>query len=124
MKWFRFVLFFVLSAPLGVAYAQNEDVVLNFSATEFNGKVLLTWSVTQGNTCNGILILHGTDTLNYSQIGSIEGICGSTAEVIKYQFTDISPNVNQTNYYRLSLGGIGFSYPVIVDVIDAAPLHV
>lgn len=119
MKWFRFVLFFVLSAPLGVVHGQNEDVVLNFSATEFNGKVLLTWSITQGNTCNGILILHGTDTLNYSQIGSIEGICGSTAEVIKYQFTDVSPNVNQTNYYRLSLGGIGFSYPVSVDVIDA-----
>lgn len=100
-------------------FAQNESVVLNLSATEFNGKVLLTWSVTQGNTCNGINVLHGTDTTNYSQVGSIEGICGSAAETIDYQFTDVNPNLNVTNYYRLSLGGIGFSYPVNIEVIDA-----
>lgn len=119
MKWFQLVLFFLISTSSGMSNAQNEDVVLDLSATEFNGKVLLTWSVTQGNTCNGILVLHGTDGINYSQIGAIEGICGSTAETIKYQFTDAAPIVNQTNYYRLSLGGIGFSYPVNVDVIDA-----
>lgn len=119
MKWFKLICFLVISSSMSSVYAQNEEVVLNLSATEFNGKVLLTWSVTQGNTCNGINVLHATDTTSYSQIGSIEGICGSTAETIAYQFTDNSPNVNQANYYKLSLGGIGFSYPVNVDVIDA-----
>jgi hypothetical protein len=103
---------------MSTVFAQNEDVVLNLSATEFNGKVFLTWSVKQGNTCNGISIQHATNTLNYNQIGTIEGICGSTAETIAYQFTDDSPSVNQTNHYRLSLGGIGFSYAVNLDVID------
>lgn len=100
-------------------FAQNEEVVLNLSATEFNGKVLLTWAITQGNTCNGINILHATDSVNFSPIGSIEGICGSTAETIDYQFTDNTPSVNQSNYYKLSMGGLGFSYSVNVDVIDA-----
>lgn len=120
MNWFGFFCFLLLSVGSGsAAFAQNEDVVLNLSATEFNAKVLLTWSVTQGNTCNGITVLHATDTNDYHQVGSIEGICGSTAETISYEFTDDSPSVNQTNYYKLSLGGIGFSYPVNLDVIDA-----
>ncbi|MDG1333910.1 MAG: T9SS type A sorting domain-containing protein [Crocinitomicaceae bacterium] len=119
MKALYLFCFLLISGSLSTVYAQNEEVVLNLSATEFNGKVLLTWAVTQGNTCNGINVLHSTDTTNFSQVGSIEGICGSTAETIDYQFTDDIPSVNQTNYYRLSLGGIGFSYIVNVDVIDA-----
>lgn len=118
MKTFTLLFFSLVSVLFSGVFAQNETVVLNFSATEFNGKVLLTWSVTQGNTCNGIKVLRGLDTLNYTQIGSIEGICGSTIESISYQFTDVNPVVNQTNYYRLSLGGIGFSYPVNVEVFD------
>lgn len=119
MKWSILFFILVILSSMSTVLAQNENVVLNLSATEFNGKVLLTWSVTQGNTCNGILVQHGTDSTNYNQIGAIEGICGSTAETIKYQFTDPNPIINVTNYYRLSLGGIGFSYPVFVDVIDA-----
>ena len=119
MKWLSYLGFLLISCLINTTYAQNEDVVLNLSATEFNGKVLLTWSVTQGNTCNGITVLHATDTNNYSQIGSIEGICGSTFETIAYNFTDDAPSLNQTNYYKLSLGGIGFSYAVDLDVIDA-----
>lgn len=119
MNCLRLICFLVISSSFSAVYAQNETVVLNLSATEFNGKVLLTWAVTQGNTCNGINVLHGASTANYSQIGTIEGICGSNAETIEYQFTDSEPNVNATNYYRLSLGGIGFSYSVSVDVIDA-----
>ena len=99
-------------------FAQNEDIIDGLSANEFNGKVLLTWSIKQGNTCNGVLILRSTDSVNFTQIGSIEGICGSTANEIFYDFTDISPEKNAINYYRLSLGGIGFSRIVSAEVID------
>ncbi|MGY8927636.1 MAG: hypothetical protein ACKVJC_10130, partial [Flavobacteriales bacterium] len=58
--------------------SQNEDVISHFSATEFNGKVLLTFAITQGNTCNGVVILHSTDSVNFTQVESIEGICGSS----------------------------------------------
>jgi hypothetical protein len=118
MKGFQLILFTLLLGYLNPVWAQNETVVLNLSATEFNGKVLLTWSVTQGNTCNGIEVLRSLDGINYAQIGSIEGICGSTTATVKYQFTDPNPIVNATNYYRLSLGGIGFSYSVNTEVID------
>lgn len=98
--------------------SQNEDIIDGLMATEFNGKVLITWSIKQGNTCNGVLILRSTDSVNFTQIGSIEGICGSSADEIFYDFTDISPVKNAINYYRLSLGGIGFSWIVSAEVID------
>jgi hypothetical protein len=103
---------------LGISFAQNEDVIEGLTATEFNGKVLLTWSIKQGNTCNGVQILRSLDSVNFTQIGSIEGICGSTAEKIDYEFTDLFPEKNAINYYRLSLGGIGFSWIVSTELID------
>ncbi|MDG1035791.1 MAG: T9SS type A sorting domain-containing protein [Crocinitomicaceae bacterium] len=115
MKYFFFFVLFIFSAPLS---AQNEDVIEYLNASEFNGKVLLSWSIMQGNTCNGIQILHSTDSMNFSQISSIEGICGSTQQSISYSFTDLSPEKNANNYYRLQLGGLGFSWIVSVEVID------
>ncbi len=119
MKKWEFFLFLTIFFGSFSARSQNESVVLNFSANEFNGKVLLNWAITQGNTCNGITVLRSNDSINFSQIGTIEGICGSTAETIDYQFTDVAPDVNTTNYYRLSMGGVGFSYIVDIEVIDA-----
>jgi hypothetical protein len=98
--------------------SQNEDVINSFVATEFNGKVLLTFSINSGYTCNGVTILRSLDSVNFTTIGSIEGICGSSQESINYDFTDISPVKNAINYYRLSLGGVGFSWIVSAEVID------
>lgn len=112
-----FVTFFLFSLS---SFAQNEDVIEGFTATEFNGKVLLTWSVKQGFTCNGVEILHSLDSVNFTQIGSIEGICGSTAESIAYDFTHLDPDKNVTNYYRLHLGGVGFSKIISTEVLDLA----
>lgn len=113
--------FIIIFSLLGfVATAQNEEVIDGLSATEFNGKVLLSWSVRQGYTCNGVDILHSTDSVNFTKIGSIEGICGSTQASIAYSFTDIDPEKNAINYYRLQLGGIGFSIIVNAEVLDLA----
>lgn len=98
--------------------SQNEDVISSFTATEFNGKVLLTFSINSGFTCNGVTILRSLDSINFTSIGSIEGICGSSQELINYDFTDISPFKNAVNYYRLSLGGVGFSWIISAEVID------
>lgn len=98
--------------------SQNEDIIAGLTATEFNGKVLLTWSIKQGNTCNGVSILRSSDSVNFNQVGSIEGICGSNAAEIFYEFTDISPEKNAINYYRLNLNGLGYSWIVSAEVID------
>ena len=99
------------------SFCQNEDVIEYLNASEFNGKVLLSWSILQGNTCNGVEILHSLDSVNFNEIGSIEGVCGSSQESIAYEYTDASPEPNTRNYYRISLGGIGFSWIVGIDIV-------
>ena len=116
MKWLT-VFFLIVSTHV---LSQNEDVIEAFSASEFNNKVLLAFSITQGNTCNGVEIFRSTDSLNYTKVGSIEGICGSTQETIKYEFTDSDPVINNVNYYRLLLGGFGYSWVVSTEVIDVS----
>lgn len=113
-----FNILLVFFGLLSNASAQNEDVIGYFNASEFNGKVLLTWSIKQGNTCNGVQVLRSTDSINFAPIGSINGVCGSTLEEVPYELTDVNPIKNERNYYRLSLGGIGFSWIVSAEVID------
>lgn len=112
------VLFGLFLSLFLFSYAQNENVVGNFSVSELNEKVLLTWSIKQGHTCNGIQILRSTDSINYTPIGSINGVCGSNQSDTPYEFTDLFPEKNTTNYYRLNMGGVGFSKVLAIEIID------
>lgn len=70
-----------------------------------NGKsVILSWTLDSGSTCNGIVILRASDTVNFVQAGEIQGVCGSSTSATTYTFTDCCPEVNRTMYYRLKLG--------------------
>ncbi len=110
--------FFILTILIGfTSFAQNEAVVGYFNATELNGRVLLTWNIKQGNTCNGVKVEHSIDSLNFSEIGSIEGICGSNSANVPYEFTHQSPTLNAVNYYRLLMGGIGYSWVISEKII-------
>lgn len=112
----KHILLFCLNVTFG--FSQNKEVVPDLSAVEFNKKVLVTWTVNQGNTCNGIDVFRSTDGVNFTKIGDIEGICGSTDASIPYNFTDVFPEKNAVNYYRLKLGGLGYTYVVSIEVLD------
>lgn len=100
-----------------------QDAVSHFKAEKFNETVYLTWTIKQGFTCNGVDVLRSTDSINFAKIGDIEGICGSSAEEIEYDFTDISPEKNARNFYRLSLGGLSFSQVISIHVVDIPANH-
>lgn len=112
------VLLIVFFFKLLTADAQLGDTVVNFRAEELNGNVYLTWSVKQGFTCNGIDVYRSIDSVHYTKIGDIEGICGSSAASIAYDFTDQFPEKNTRNFYRLSLGGVINSHAISIDIID------
>ena len=95
-----------------------QSPVSHFKAEEINENVYLTWTIQQGFTCNGVDILHSLDSVNFTKIGDIEGICGSSATEINYSFTDLFPEKNKLNYYRLSLGGLAYSNIISIRVID------
>jgi hypothetical protein len=96
----------------------QETSLDRFTASEINNRVYLEWIISAGNTCQGIHILRSTDSINFIQIGNIDGVCGNITTPQGYNFTDDNPVKNKINYYRLELGGIGLSKIVSVEIID------
>lgn len=96
--------------------AQVINITSFFKASENQGKVLLSWQITEGNTCNGIQIFRGTDSTQLTQIGEIIGVCGSITEPIDYTFVDETFTENATYYYRLEFGTQGYSEIISIAV--------
>ena len=101
-----------------LAFGQGENFLDKFQAGIVQDKVLLSWTVKTGNSCNGIRILHTLDSASFSEIGTIEGICGSTSAPTNYSFTHVHPIANAKNYYKLDFGGEGFSQTIAVQYFD------
>lgn len=113
----RVVLVFIMFCLFSFQ-SKADDPIVNFKAEIFNKSVVLNWEVVQGNTCFGLYIQRSTDGVNFSTIGIIPGICGSTQETIPYSFTDPSPVKNQINYYRINLGNVLPTFSIQIDFID------
>ncbi|MCX6274191.1 MAG: T9SS type A sorting domain-containing protein [Bacteroidetes bacterium] len=108
MKFFlSFTLFFTVTFH---CFAQNENILIQFSAVQVENRVQLIFTIKAGNTCNGIQIYHSVDSVNFSEIGDIQGVCGSSDRNETYSFTDNSPAKNKINFYRLQLGTLGYTY--------------
>jgi hypothetical protein len=69
--------------------------------------LVVQWTISGGNTCNGIKIFRSTDSLHFEQIGFISGICGNSTIPVSYVFNDENPLANKTNFYKLELGTLG-----------------
>ncbi len=108
----------MLQTATANVFAQHNPILENFTVSENNGKVYLSWSIVSGSTCNGIQIYRSTDSINFAPVGSIAGICGSSSSAINYNFTDENPVKNKLNFYRLELGNSGSSEILSVEVID------
>jgi hypothetical protein len=92
--------------------AQDQLLLAGFIGKASKDVVLLQWTINSGQTCNGTIIERSADTIHFESIGEISGICGSSENPVPFNFTDESPYPNKLNYYRLELGGQGYS-PVI-----------
>jgi len=94
------------------SFAQETIILDGFTGVPQNGQVQLRWVISAGQTCNGTFIERSTDTIHWQNIGDIPGICGSSSAPVPYNYIDDSPEINTVNFYRLELGGQGYS-PVI-----------
>jgi hypothetical protein len=113
-----FLLLLLISQLASVSVAQNHPILGKFSISENNGDVYLSWSIIAGSSCNGIQIYRSIDSINFSQIGNIPGVCGSVDFIQPFDFTDNDPVKNKVNYYRLELGNQDFSQIVSIEIID------
>lgn len=95
----RCIIIFLLF-PLVVSSQIYED----FELQQVNDKVFVSWTLKEGNTCNGMEVQRSVDSLNFLKIHEIAGICGSADKKEFYDFTDSDVHHNQKYYYRLKLG--------------------
>lgn len=103
---------------VGIAQKVNLS---NFFLIPNNKQVLLYWTIDSGPTCNGISVWRSSDSINYSEIGNIGGVCGSSSSATPYNFTDDSPMLNQINFYKIRLGYSQFSEVKTVSIKYIAP---
>jgi len=94
--------------------SQEHEILSYYFGLIKDDLIILKWGIIGGNTCNGILINHSIDDVNYKQVGEIPGICGSQIEEVPYTFIHDSPVSGQKNYYKLELGLQGSSTPLII----------
>ncbi len=118
MKIIKHIFIFALFAGYSaIGLSQELHPILDrFSAFEVNKTVQIDCIISSGSTCNGIDILRSTDSLNYEIIGNIAGVCGSTSHPVSYQFEDSNPQINAPNYYKLELGGFGFTGAIAITI--------
>jgi hypothetical protein len=111
LKFFPFI-FLLFIWQLKLSGQVNLDY---FTASEEQNSVLLKWSVSAGNTCNGISITRSSDGFFFTEIGRIDGVCGSPDVSVPYSFIDESPLANQINFYKLELGIADFSEVISIE---------
>lgn len=108
----------LLLSVLPIVADAQISILDYFTASETNEQVLLKWSISTGETCNGINITRSTDTIGFQIIGEIAGVCGDADVHVPYSFLDESPLKNQVTYYRLELGISDFSEVIAIEVIE------
>lgn len=113
-------LFFLLTLLLSVQIvtAQRHPILDKLDIYESGGKVFITCIISAGNTCNGINVLRSTDSIEFSIIGNVSGVCGSNEFPITYDFVDESPVINKPMYYQLEFGGFAPTEIIRLLIID------
>jgi len=106
MKSFMLITFAIFSFW---GRAQENPILGHWAVTSDEGEVVLDWTIISGNTCQGIYLWRSTDGVDFEEIGHIPGLCGSVSEPIDYIWQDKEPVELSLNYYRIELGGQGFS---------------
>jgi hypothetical protein len=118
----RLLVVAILFLLIGKSTAQEVPTVEAFELVHVNNEVSIFFTIGKGYTCNGIDILRSDDGLFFSPIGDISGVCGSITSPISYSFVDNQPIQNKTNYYKLNLGGLGFSETKSITVLSTTDL--
>lgn len=117
-KYLTISILFVLLLIGKTSYAQSHPLLDRFDIFEASGKVYISCVISSGSTCNGIDVLRSEDSVNFIPVGHIGGVCGSSSAPVTYNFIDDNPIKNKPIYYKLELGGYGFTDILSIQIID------
>lgn len=101
----------LLAALFGVGKvaAQEHPFLSAYALTELPKGVLVNWTIHGGSTCDGQEVQRSSDSLNFTIVHLIQGICGSPESSTPYTWFDPSPPELSKVFYRLKLGFDGYS---------------
>ncbi|MCC6817633.1 MAG: hypothetical protein IT245_01900 [Bacteroidia bacterium] len=108
----------VLLFSFGGLQAQIQPSLVKFEAQHTNGIVYLDWVFNSGSVCYGIVLERSEDSINFIEVGSIAGFCGSLTKPTTFSLQDNSPPLNRKLYYRLSYPGLGHSEVISITVVN------
>jgi hypothetical protein len=75
----------------------TADTYANFSAAAENQTSLLRWHVSDQAVMNHFEVEKSIDAKNYSKIGEVV----AAGKISDYHYTDATPSIGKTNYYRI-----------------------
>lgn len=87
----------------------EHPFIKTFELTVLDGRILVTWTMQGGSTCDGSEVLRSTNGVDFTPVHRLEGICGDAALDVPYLWMDASPPELSTVSYRIRLGLEGYS---------------
>ena len=120
LNYLKLIIILISFLKFSSLFSQTGSISLDFfDIKQYNGNVYVDITLSQGNTCNGIIIQRSLDTIYFQKIAQFEGICGNTSSPTSYNFLDENPILNQTSYYRVKFGNNIYSEIVEILIIDS-----
>lgn len=120
LNYLKLIIILISFLKFSSLFSQTGSISLDFfDIKQYNGNVYVDITLSQGNTCNGIIIQRSLDTIYFQKIAQFEGICGNTSSPTSYNFLDENPILNQTSYYRAKFGNNIYSEIIEILIIDS-----
>ena len=120
LNYLKLIIILISFLKFSSLFSQTGSISLDFfDIKQYNGNVYVDITLSQGNTCNGIIIQRSLDTIYFQNIAQFEDICGNTSSPTSYNFLDENPILNQTSYYRAKFGNNIYSEIIEILIIDS-----
>ena len=103
---------------LSTSSLAQHPFMSRFTATIVGDGIYLEWTLTAGNTCQGIRIERAAPGEAFKEVGNIEGICGSIDRDEDFTFLDNTPIGGIQNRYRLLLGLSGYTEEISIQYFN------
>ena len=107
MRSINTIAFLLLFTLNGLAQTDGDTLFNAFFLQSNPAGVTISFTVKGGIQCSGVAIERSGDGINYDEIYEFPGVCGNPGADETYSYVDADPLINQLNYYRLNIGGLG-----------------
>ncbi|MBL7926407.1 MAG: T9SS type A sorting domain-containing protein [Bacteroidia bacterium] len=120
---FRRLLYCICLVTSQTMGQQNISALTGVQTSE---GIFISFTTVQGVSCLDAELQHSSDSIFFTTIYTIPGICGSAFNEESYSYLHTNPVINAVNYYRINLRASGYSGFIGVKFFNygSSPLHI